>query len=244
MNINDIIPDKKKALFLAKKQLPELVCDVVNLEGINYTVPEIQTLLDGITVGGHKIEDESIAINQINAFRFLFDSISQNTFDLSMDFVLKLHNISAKNEALTWGEFRYGTVSIAGTDYEPPESKELDELWKSVIPDIKSFEKMKNDEIYSKSISIFLNMSRNQFFFDVNKRTGRLMMNGVLLTNGLPVINLTAKEQLNFNNLMIDFYNTNNEEKMQEFLKSFIDKGVIKIMSEKPVKVKKLGPKM
>jgi hypothetical protein len=41
------------------------------------------------------------------------------------------------------------------------------------------------------------------------ERTGRLMMNGVLLTNGLPVINLPASKQLEFNQLMLDFYPSN-----------------------------------
>jgi Fic family protein len=53
-------------------------------------------------------------------------------------------------------------------------------------------------------------MARIQFFYDGNKRTGRLMMNGVLLTNGLPVINLPASKQLEFNQLMLDFYPSNN----------------------------------
>lgn len=59
-----IIPNPKKALFLAKKQLSELVYDAVNLEGVNYTLPEVQTLLDGVTVGGHRQTDELIATNQ------------------------------------------------------------------------------------------------------------------------------------------------------------------------------------
>ena len=37
-------PDQAKALMLAKRQLAELVFDAVNLEGINFTLPEIQTL--------------------------------------------------------------------------------------------------------------------------------------------------------------------------------------------------------
>jgi Fic family protein len=41
------------------------------------------------------------------------------------------------------------------------------------------------DGIYQYAISLFLQMARIQFFYDGNKRTGRLMMNGVLLTNGL-----------------------------------------------------------
>ncbi|MCI5143986.1 MAG: hypothetical protein D3923_00325 [Candidatus Electrothrix sp. AR3] len=36
-------PNKAKAMMLAKRQVAEFVCDAVNLEGIHYTLPEIQT---------------------------------------------------------------------------------------------------------------------------------------------------------------------------------------------------------
>lgn len=38
-----ITPNKPKAIMLAKRQLSELVYDAVQLEGINFTLPEIQT---------------------------------------------------------------------------------------------------------------------------------------------------------------------------------------------------------
>lgn len=44
--------------MIAKRQLAEFVCDAVNLEGLNFSLPEIQTLLDGVTVGGHKLSDQ------------------------------------------------------------------------------------------------------------------------------------------------------------------------------------------
>lgn len=50
---------KKLVIHLAKRQLPEFVFDAINLEGINMTLPEIQPLIDGITVGGHKVTDNS-----------------------------------------------------------------------------------------------------------------------------------------------------------------------------------------
>lgn len=68
-------PNKAKAIMLAKRQLAEFVCDAVNLEGIRFTLPEIQTLLDGITVGGHKVSDQQIALNQAEAWRTLFGSV-------------------------------------------------------------------------------------------------------------------------------------------------------------------------
>ena len=71
-------PNKAKALMLAKRQLAEFVYDAVNLEGINFTLPEIQTLLDGITVGGHRVSDQQIALNQAAAWRALFKLIEND----------------------------------------------------------------------------------------------------------------------------------------------------------------------
>lgn len=93
-------PDKPKALMLAKRQLAELVCDAVNLEGISFTLPEIQTMLDGITVGGHKLADQQIALNQADAWRMLFAWIEKDQFAITVKTVCALHGIAAREEAL------------------------------------------------------------------------------------------------------------------------------------------------
>ncbi len=58
-------------------------------------------------------------------------------------------------------------------------------------------------------------MSRNQFFFDVYKRTGRLMMNGSLLSADYPALNLSAKRELEFNELMMRFYVSGDEAEIR-----------------------------
>ncbi len=98
-------PDLPKALMLAKRQLAEFVCDAVNLEGIPFTLPEIQTLLQGVTVGGHKISDQNIALNQGNAWIQLFVWIETGAFTLSKDKARALHALAAKDDALEWGRF-------------------------------------------------------------------------------------------------------------------------------------------
>jgi Fic family protein len=228
--LNAINNSAKTALFLAKKQLPELVCDVVNLEGINYTLPEIMTLLDGVTVGGRKQQDELIANNQIKSWNFLFKLLEKQTFKSDKDTACKLHRIVAKDEALTYGEFRTSDVFIAGTDYLPPVANQLDYFWQNNMPTLTI---KTNEHIYQYAISLFLQMARHQFFFNGNKRTGRLMMNGILLSYGLPVINLPAKKQLEFNQLMTKFYPTGDEADMQEFMRSCLDKRIINIMINK-----------
>ena len=238
--LKTIKPNRKKALFLAKKQLPELVCDAVNLEGVNFTLPEIQTLLDGITVGGHSLQDETIALNQANAWRFLFDCVEQDRFALSKDFVCDLHGILAQKEALTWGVFRNGGVTIAGTNHIPPRADKLPTLWQQLTgkhhPALLQSEmrqsKIDIEQTYTCAISLFLQMARIQFFYDANKRLGRLMMNGILLVNGLPAINLPAKKQLEFNQLMLDFYASDDEQPMQIFMRACLERKILEIMSE------------
>jgi Fic family protein len=220
-------PNQAKALMLAKRQLAEFVCDAVNLEGINFTLPEIQTLLEGITVGGHKVTDQKVALNQADTWRILFELIEKNQFEITREKICALHRIAARDEALEWGKFRSGGVTIAGTDYMPPPADALVGLFDKMVD-----EASKISDIYDRAINFFLTMARCQFFYDVNKRMGRFVMNGLLLRCGFPAINLPAKRQLEFNQLMLAFYQTGDQKQMNTFLRSCLNEKVITIMKE------------
>ncbi len=220
-------PNKAKALMLAKRMLPEFICDAVNLEGINYTLPEIQTLLEGITVGGHKISEQQVALNQVNAWRHLFHLIETKQFSVTIEQVCALHSIAAKEDALEWGRFRAGGVTIAGTNYLPPAAEKLPDLFAQMTEEAAQL-----DDVYDQAIHYFLTMARCQFFYDVNKRMGRFVMNGFLLRCGYPAINLPAKRQLEFNQLMLAFYDSGEQKQMNAFLRSCLDERIIQIMKE------------
>jgi Fic family protein len=191
------------------------------------TLPEVQTLLEGITVGGHSLFDQQITLNQANAWRFLFNAVKKDLFELSPDFACSLHTVAGKEEALEWGKFRSSGVTIAGTSYMPPESNLLSSLFTEMVALASEI-----GDVYDRAIFVFLTMARQQFFYDVNKRTGRLMMNGVLLSNGYPPLNLPASRQLEFNQLMLDFYESGEQSAMNRFMRSCIDPRIVKIMSE------------
>ncbi len=221
-------PDNEKALELAQREIAVFVCDAVNLEDIDISLPEVQKLLDETRVSSHRTSDQQLTINQGNAWRYLFDSIKQKKFTTDPEYACKLHAIAAKEEALEWGVFRSGGVSIAGTKYSPPDYKDLPALFRQMI--IKS--RLIND-IYDRAIFIFLEMSRNQFFYDVNKRMGRFMMNAILLNEGYPAINLPANRQAEFNKLMLQFYTSADMNLMNNFMRSCLDKDFIKTMKRK-----------
>ena len=156
-----------------------------------------------------------------------FEWLKGDEFEVSMERTCELHIVAAKNEALEWGRFRSGGVTIAGTKYMPPKAQELPSLFDAMVK-----EALTLTDIYDQAIFVFLTMARIQFFYDVNKRMGRFMMNGILLDAGFPAINLPAKRQLEFNSLMLGFYDSGEQQSMNIFLRACLDERVIKIMQE------------
>lgn len=213
------------AIQLFKKSIPDLVADACQLEGINFTVPEIQTLLGGMTVGGKSLFEHDVATNQINAWHTILKDLNAGTVEISKIYSNKIHAIAAKEDAMTWGEFRNGNVGIAGTEYMPPDSSELDSKFNQVLSDFKTIK-----DPYDKAIYLFLQFAKNQFYFDNNKRQGRFMMNAYLLDVGLPAINIPKKRELEFNEGMIRYYNStkNDASEMIGFFKSCIHPAIAK----------------
>lgn len=214
-NLEFFKANKNISFFSAKKDKIDFIFNTSALEGNAMTYPEVQTLLEGITIGGHKLEDEQQILNQNRSVNLLFKMLEEETFQLNKSTLCKLHKKVAFEEALTWGEFRTGNVNIGGTSYLPPKPAELDNIFKDGISEV---QKIKHPII--KGITYFLFGAKNQFFFDGNKRVSRLMMNGILLTYGFPILNIKAKDKLEINKCMIEFYDGKEIEKTLLF---FID---------------------
>lgn len=208
--------NKRYVLSIAKKDKIDFVYNTSALEGNAMTYPEVQTLLEGITVGGHKLSDEHQVLNQNKSVGLLFDMIEDDIFRVDKNIICKLHFEVAKEEALLWGEFRDANVNIGGTEYLPPKFAQLEEIF---AQGIKNMAKI-NDPIL-KAITYFLFGARMQFFFDGNKRTSRLVMNGILLSNGYPILNIKAKDKLEFNTKMIEFYDSENYTDALKYLADY-----------------------
>ncbi len=213
---NNISQNFELALFLAKKMRDYYVYNTAGLEGNTMTYPEVQTLLEGITVGGHKLTEEQQILNQNESWLLLLSLLEKRKFSLEKEIFFRLHNKVAYREALRWGEFRDKQVRIGGTDYKPPLAEDLNFIFEEGLGEIK-----KVRSVILRAVLIFLFLARNQFFFDGNKRLGRLMMNGVLLSGGYPILNILVKDKLRFNELMIDFYDSGDASEVLIFLLEF-----------------------
>ena len=205
--IIDINPNKNLNIALAKKDRVDYIYNTSALEGNTMTYPEVETLLDGITVGGRKISEEQMILNQNKSVKLLFDLIENNKFDFTKLTVCLLHNEVSQNEALKWGEFRDANVRIGGTEFIPPKYETLDNIYEENFKFINTI-----NEPIIQAFTCFLLNAKNQYFYDGNKRTARLMMNGILLSNGYSMLNIKVKDKLKFNEMMIEYYDKDNLE--------------------------------
>ena len=94
------------ALFTFKTHMAGFVWDAAQLENNPYTYVEVKTLLDGVTVGGHKVSDTEQVLNLADSSRKLIELVQNGRFDLDKKTFTLLHAIIARNEALEWGIFR------------------------------------------------------------------------------------------------------------------------------------------
>lgn len=206
---------KQELLFTVKRMHSELVYNMTRLEGNPYTYSEVKTLLDGITVGGRKLSDQEQVLRVSRAWEALHQQIAQNLFSLAKANFIYFNKIVAEGEALEVGNFRSGQVYIAGVEnYVPPPAETLPDLFEKMMLEFQQSQ----EEPYLKAFKLFLNCARNQFFFDGNKRTAQLMMNGYLMSQGLPIVSIPAKNKRSYDSKMTKFYDTNNMQPMLKFL--------------------------
>lgn len=107
----------EQSLFLAKKKWDENVYCGMKMENRAVTFPQTRTILDGVNVPGAQLDDIQAILNMRDAWRFLLDTMD---VPLTLEYLCKLNEYIARNEALVWGKLRTGQVGISGTDDLPP----------------------------------------------------------------------------------------------------------------------------
>ncbi len=199
---------KEQNLFLAKKVLVSNIYNSVRLEGINTTYPDTKTILEGVNVPTLKLDEINCILNLRDAWNFVLINIDD---EIDLNFICKVNSFVSRNESLEWGVLRNGRVGINGVDYIP-DIPNMDDV-KNNINDI-----LNENNATTKAIKLMLYLMRSQIFWDGNKRTSMIVANKILISNGCGVITIKECDIKEFNTLLTEYYNTNNDEKLCLFL--------------------------
>lgn len=195
---------KEQNLFLAKKVLAFIIYNSVRLEGINATYPDTKTILEGVNVPTLKLDEINCILNLRDAWNFVLINIDD---EIDLNFICKVNSFVSRNESLEWGALRNGRV----VDYIP-DIPNMDDV-KNNINDI-----LNENNATTKAIKLMLYLMRSQIFWDGNKRTSMIVANKILISNGCGAITIKECDIKEFNTLLTEYYNTNNDEKLCLFL--------------------------
>jgi Fic family protein len=230
---SSLVPDlpvrgTRRALWRFRRMLPEYVWDAAVLEGNPFTYPEVQTLLEGVTVGGRRLSDERQILSLSESAASLQDLVESGQFTLGKETSDNLNNLIARYEALEAGHFRgegheLADVSVSLGEYgthRPPPTEPGGENLRRIYDQGTAFIANAVPGTFEQAGAYFLFGAFTQFYFDGNKRTARYMMNGWLMSHGIDAISVPAARKQEFNEKMIDFYRRKDGTVMLTFLAS------------------------
>lgn len=199
----------EQSLFLAKKKWDENVYCGMRMENRAVTFPQTKTILQGVNVPSVQLNDIQAILNMRDAWQFLLGSMDQ---PVTLDYLCKINEYIARNEALEWGNLRTGSVMISGTDYLPPVPSA--EAVATELAEILSAD----TSATAKALEAFVWGARGQFFWDGNKRTSMTLANKILIAAGAGLLTITDRHMEQFNTLLVEYYNTGNSEALKDFL--------------------------
>ena len=213
----------ERARFRFRASLPDLVWNAAALEGNTFTLPEVRTLLDGVTVGGRPLDDEKQVLALVDGYTHLDELVASGSFSLSKSVSDDLHRRVAVHEAIESGGFRGegdvgggGTVRLAsgGLVVGVPQS----ELAGRFAASADFLEAL--DDPRERALGYFVSATRSQFYFDGNKRTARLMMTGLLMSEGYEAVSLPVARKFEFNKALDILFTDDDATPLMAFIAS------------------------
>lgn len=211
-------PDKyhlsrKESVYLLKKNIVELVYNAGKFEGLNTTLLQTEEIIKYNRANNVAVDDVLTVVNLKRGFEMLLNSVQEPLLETSK----RINRIVAAEDALFPGEIRTGGVEVSTIQgrYVPPMLTE-DEVKNQ-------YDEIMNQEISEteKALRLFLFISKNQIFWDGNKRTALLTANKIMFSKGVGLLSVPESVFAKFNELLSMYDNSNqssNESKILSFI--------------------------
>jgi len=171
------------ATNFSRKEQASFVFHSIKIEGSSLTRGETESILDGSTPALSKEMIEPINVR--DAYDFCIDNTEYLVTTPEL-FIRELHKKVLYNISVEGGVYRKEQVTLSGMSYSPPDWVDVEPFMTQLASELKQLDPQKSvlqhaAEMHSKFTSIHP-------FSDGNGRTARLIMNALLIAEGLPAI--------------------------------------------------------
>jgi Fic family protein len=185
------------------------------IEGNTYTLLETEALLkNSETANGKTMDEANMLLNHKQAIDFLVEEKSYLE-PLSVAKIENIHSLLVQNLKVD-RNIRKGIVNVTGTNYKPLDNEhQIREALQGMCDLVNN-----HDNVFEKALLVLVLISYIQAFGDGNKRTGRIISNGILIGNKCCPISFLTINSVDYKKAMLIFYEQNN---ISAFKRIFID---------------------
>lgn len=196
------------------------------IEGNSLTLRETFLVIhEGITIKGKPLKDHLEATNHKEALSYLYELIEhgkQHTF--SEHLIKSLHQLVTQNIEKEWaGRYRNGPVMIGGTPHRPPDALQVPILMQQLL----EWGKKQQRKLHPVEFAAIFHHKFVHIhpFFDGNGRTGRLLMNLILLQHGYPLTIILKHDRSRYYRVLAQA-DTENYEPLIQFIAQAVDRSL------------------
>ena len=203
MNMSELSPTTYR------KEMERLGVDLSwkssQIEGNTYSLLETERLLrESKTASGKTQEEAVMLLNHKHTLRFLLDN-KDYLKELSIRRIEDIQSLLVEGLDTEKG-LRHRRVGITGTNYRPLDNEfQIREALESTCSIINQ-----RQNVFEKALLALLLISYIQPFTDGNKRTSRLVCNGILMANNYCPISFRTVDSIDYKKAMLIFYEQNN----------------------------------
>ncbi len=228
---------EKKALLYKNRPLSKVILNRLTeqlnlewtynsnaIEGNSLTLRETKLLIEqGITIKGKSLREHFEAQNHQHAIEFL-SKLVQKSSQITENIILNIQTLVLDRiEEDFKGRYRNGRVRIIGANFIPPNSRKVPELMKNLVTWTKKQMNLANPvtlatHFHHKFVWIHP-------FFDGNGRTGRLLMNLILMQAGFPPAIILKNDRFKYYEAL-NLANNGNYQKLELLVAQAVERSL------------------
>ena len=177
------------------------------IEGNTLTLQETALVLKGITIDKKPLKDHLEAVGHRDAFLYIQDLV-KNNIPFSESIIRQIHTLVLVDRPEDRGVYRRIPVRIMGAYHVPSDPVLVPEQMENLVAE---FAANKKKHPIERAAIFHLKFEGIHPFVDGNGRTGRLILNLMLMQAGYPPINVKYSDRKRYYEMFDCYYRDNDQ---------------------------------
>jgi excisionase family DNA binding protein len=196
------------------------------IEGNTLTLQETALVLEGLTIDQKPLKDHLEAVGHRDAFHYVVSLVSKSV-PISERIIREIHALVLINRPEDKGLYRRIPVKIMGAHHEPPQPYLVPVQMEQLVEDLSPNKR----HIIETAALFHLNFEGIHPFIDGNGRTGRLILNLMLMQAGYPPINVEFSDRRKYYGCFDSYYRDHDASPMVNMVGEYVKERLTQYLS-------------